>query len=509
MSRDQADYYMESQHLTYIHVCEAAASSFRHVTDSDQGWPPTRNTRAGSKKGTPPPAYGFQASYTDDHIHAYLLQQNSSRGKPKPGDKCIYCGELGHWMRNSPKNPQSSVRQKGTNKNKPATNKSTTPSSSSDSTKTHWKYTPPKAGASDTMKRGHTTFKWNPTAGESGRWDVHSSNPKHRSNRRNRSRSASPSTRRVTIDPNPPQAHYLSDHESTPDSNSDDDSSWGGGAFLCTLCDSSGPSLLSDFWILFYNMLRLIVFALSRSTIPSLFSSMALGFSLGSLPSGFWTFVWTFLTSHWTTVLPIVCWFILLFLSLFGRFLLGLPPTPPVPEIPPGHKLKRLTPNRLKQLHRQAKRDALPKKLTRHTKTPFPKSFGLRRRTDRRLPLSVYKRFLLSPEELATLRQFAAAIQFCREGDGWTMNDMNPNDLTSSLDPEAGDFCFPMPLVDDLSTSGTTKSSTLTAVTQTAHAFLSVMIYPFSFLSRHSDSDDGNVYPVVWDSGASLSLSSC
>lgn len=89
------------------------------------------------------------------------------------------------------------------------------------------------------------------------------------------------------------------------------------------------------------------------------------------------------------------------------------------------------------------------------------------------------------------------------------MNDMNPNDLTSSLDPEAGDFCFPMPLVDDLSTSGTTKSSTLTAVTQTAHAFLSVMIYPFSFLSRHSDSDDGNVYPVVWDSGASLSLSSC
>ena len=157
MEKDQATTYLQSKNLTADDICDAAENAYRTLFDK-QAWSPARSPIKDSKT---PHGHLAVGSVQEDLYRAYALiqQQNGAQGKAKPDDICLNCGKKGHWARDCPSKKGNSNRNKDKNKNGGKKQLSSDKDKKGKG-KQGWKYTPPEPNGSTTMERRGKTFRW-------------------------------------------------------------------------------------------------------------------------------------------------------------------------------------------------------------------------------------------------------------------------------------------------------------------------------------------------------------
>ena len=514
MKQEDATKYMATLSLGYRDICTAASDAYRKQKDQLK-CPPARTGAQDTR--TPPRAFGNVASATTSpnvtsdpisqaHAFALLQQQTHGSGTASATDICLNCGKPGHWARDCPKKVQPSGRGRGSFRApgrsvrfspgpRPSGNSGSRPPSSTGSKS--WKTTAPKAGESESKKQDGRTWRW---CAKCGRWSTTHGTAQHTGPSRG---SPAPSTASA-------QANYLYPMPSA----------WHVPIFFVpTFWD------IFTFGLDFVHVIALVIARTLARTFAHVLFSACIGYSLGTLPPTFWSFFLAHFTSHWSTLLPLLGWLLCLVLSLLGPWWLHRRAAPflPAPNFRPP------TPSRIKQHNRRLRSQRRAKRRRALQPYPHPKSIGLRRKADCCVPIA-RRDHLLVQDAVAGLAAFAAAITFHRvgrEGDIWSQGPA-PTRRSKSKSPiihhdkKGKRFSRDhSPLYRCPTTPGLTFAQ-LDALTSPAYsaymaqANLSERILSATqalraaFLSPTATGNHCNAsdrYPVIWDSGASISIS--
>jgi GAG-pre-integrase domain/Zinc knuckle len=485
LDREAANQYMASEKLSYRDICDLASEGYRNQSDSARGWPPARGVQ---DNRTPPKAYGNAAIASVDPTtlaQAYVLLQTTpgAGGKAKPTDVCLNCGKTGHWARDCPQKksdskksgPKSGARRvRGSHHGRQS--KARLPPRPEDA----WKTVKPAPGQPTTKKHDNKPFYW---CEKCGRWTPTHTTATHKG------------PAKATDSVMPLQANFSFD---TP-------SAWNFGL----LTHRTWWSLFCEFFVMTVKMvLRSIC---NRSCL--IFFSACLGFSLGKLPEGFWMFAWRLLTSHWSTFLPVIGWLSCLILSIFGHHLLFETPVdffgrPMIKAWVP------IGPIRRKQMIRRRRTQEKADLRSRQSgpRRAKPTHLGLRQKAAARPPIDD-RHLLPLTSAINSLQNFAASISFervGREGVGRNRNVF----LDESLLLRQKRTNSPQTTSDrsTLSTDTTvlpqqkftdpTNDENLENKIFTAAKIGGTMSNFFNYLTKPKIEN----YPVIWDSGASLSI---
>ncbi|CAJ1959927.1 unnamed protein product [Cylindrotheca closterium] len=158
MDKEAAAQHLEAEELTHEHICDKAEDAYRTLFDKHQR-PAARPTIRDSKTPYAKMAKTFTPDDVQNHAYALIHQQTGSKGKAKPDDICLNCGEKGHWARDcksekKPKRPFNNNKKSKHQKDKHGSS---------------WKTTPPAPGAPETKKLGGKDFNW---CAHCGRWST-------------------------------------------------------------------------------------------------------------------------------------------------------------------------------------------------------------------------------------------------------------------------------------------------------------------------------------------------
>ncbi|CAJ1947617.1 unnamed protein product [Cylindrotheca closterium] len=158
MDKEAAAQHLEAEELTHEHICDKAENAYRTLFDKHQ-WPAARPTIRDSKTPYAKMAKTFTPDGVQNHAYALIHQQTGSKGKAKPDDICLNCGEKGHWARDcksdkKPKRPFNNNKKSKHQKDKHGSS---------------WKTTPPAPGAPETKKVRGKDFHW---CAHCGRWST-------------------------------------------------------------------------------------------------------------------------------------------------------------------------------------------------------------------------------------------------------------------------------------------------------------------------------------------------
>ena len=158
MTRKDAEEHMIKKNLTYLDICEKAEAFYRTAKDNGD-WLPAKNA-VDSKA----PPRGFGATAISRAEVMALFKSNGLPNSPSnKGDKgaCHNCGETGHWARECTKNKKSDKKfapKKG------------------HGAPVSWKTIAPAPGASNSVTKDGKTFFW---CGKCGRWTTTHDTAKH------------------------------------------------------------------------------------------------------------------------------------------------------------------------------------------------------------------------------------------------------------------------------------------------------------------------------------------
>ncbi|CAJ1969878.1 unnamed protein product [Cylindrotheca closterium] len=98
MDKEAAAQHLEAEELTHENICDKAENAYRTLFDKHQ-WPAARPTIRDSKAPYAKMAKTFTPDDVQNHAYALIHQQTGPKGKAKPDDICLNCGEKGHWAR--------------------------------------------------------------------------------------------------------------------------------------------------------------------------------------------------------------------------------------------------------------------------------------------------------------------------------------------------------------------------------------------------------------------------
>lgn len=153
MDPSAAEQYMINNKLTFQDILSTAEDSYRSLKDRGM-WPPARSNKDSKR---PPESYGKLA--TAPELNALVQQQNGTKGKAKPDDICLNCGDKGHWSRECPKKEPLKPKPRQQRKN----------NKHQSQRKTNWKRIPPADGEPTTKTERGQPWHW---CAHCGRWST-------------------------------------------------------------------------------------------------------------------------------------------------------------------------------------------------------------------------------------------------------------------------------------------------------------------------------------------------
>ena len=487
LDREAANQYMASEKLSYRDICDLASEGYRNQSDSARGWPPARGVQ---DSRTPPKAYGNAAISSIDPAtlaHAYALLQTTpgAGGKAKPTDVCLTCGKTGHWARDCPQKksetskksgPKMGARRSMRGAHHGRQSRDRLPPRPEDK----WKTVAPAPGQPTTKHHDNKPFHW---CAKCVRWTPTHTTATHKG----------PAKTADSV--MPLQANFVFD---TP-------SAWNFGVLTHW-----------TWWSLFRDFIVMTVRTILRSICNRscwIFFSACLGFSLGKLPDGFWMFAWRLLTSHWSTFLPVIGWLSCLILSIFGPYLLFETPVdffgrPMIKAWVPIGPIRR---KQMIRRHRNQEKSVLRSRQSPSRRSK-PTHLGLRQKSAFRPPIDD-RHLLPLTTAINSLQNFAASISFervGREGVGRNRKRQNEESLLlrqnrsnshqTTLDPSV--LTSDTNILPQQKFQGLRNNRISENVIFTASKIVGTMSNIFNYLTK---TKIGN-YPVIWDSGASLSI---
>jgi hypothetical protein len=512
MKQEDATKYMATLSLGFRDICTAASDAYRKQKDQSK-WPPARTGAQDSR--APPRAFGNVAStatclpVTSDpisqaHAFALLQQQTHGSGTASATDICLNCGKPGHWARDCPQKVKPSVRGRDGFRGKtrsvrfspgPRPSGNTGNRSASSPASKSWKTLAPKAGEPEIKKFENRSWRW---CAKCGRWSTTHGTAQHTGPTRGSSTSSGAP---------PAQANFLYPMPSA----------WHVPIFFVpTFWD------ILSFGLDFVHVLALFVAQTFARTFFRLIFSASLGFFLGSLPDDFWPYLRALLFQDWSTSIPIFGWLLCVVISLLGPWWLHRRAAPYLPKAP--NFSKPLPLPRLKQFRRRH-RNQNRRSQRRPRPYPAPASHGLRHKVDCRSSLA-RRDHLLVQDAVAGLAAFAAAITFHRvgrEGDIWSRpSTKKKSSPTYHGDKKGKRFSRDAsPMYRCSSTPGLTSSQVDALISPAYKAYMAQANFSERILSatqalraaflsptatgNHCTSTDR--FPVIWDSGASISIS--
>ena len=448
LDKSAADEYMIENKLTYEDICEEAEILYRTQNDR-QRWPPSRGHHDSK---APPKAFGNLAMTHQVQFNLLLQQQLGSNGRAKKDDICLHCGQKGHWARDCPQKKQG--KSSHSNGHRHSNNKSNGA----------WKKVPPGDGTPETKTMNGKTWHWcahctrwsttHGTAGHTGP-KTNSAPPKHEANLL----FANPSAWHAPVPLDAPLIPTL--------------------LAVCIILQN----YLKDGLLRFLSILpKLIAVSLS---------SFYIGSTAPHLPFLLWSTLFTTFNGSWYNFAAPILWITLLTIVIVFSTLTPSTPSASLPSSPT--KLKQLRRRSLHWRHqshtpsrrKQARHHGLVTKIA--ARPPF---------SDRLAP-SVYT-------AIAALKLFADSLKFQRvprrEGDNWRPTYHPIGNHTHCIPQSHAKFlasptAYAYFLNAELPSSLTTK------------IFRAAMTSP----AQTNDVLHGKQtrYPVIWDSGASISISHC
>ena len=492
LTKDAAQKYMAAQKLTYRDICTLASEKYRNQADLNR-WPPARGV---SDPRAPPKAFGNVASATVDPTvlaQAYALIQNGG-ASAKTSDECLNCGQKGHWARDCPQKSKSGSRSDFRSRGKGGRtgHRSGRGSNRRPDPRTppsNWKQVAPAPGQPHTKSVDGCTWNW---CDKCTRWTSTHTATTHRAPGAGSPAVTGP--RPSSLRPSSSlQAHFAIDSPAA----------WNV-QFDPFFDPFHGPPSFNELWTLCLAFFHFLCRAL-RQRVFMIFFSACLGFSLGSLPAGYWGFVVETLLSHWSTILPVFGWLLGLLLSWFGPWLFWSRPLAPPYGMP-----RPLGVARRKQIVRKHRTMATKartlNKPPRHRLPPPTRHHGLKSKTSTRLPFASRHQVNLQ-DAIARLQEFAAAITFRR-----VRREGETGPPPKRRRPRNPRYRPP--------TSGLTTSQVEVLTSPAAQAYFVNAYLPDNLLaathalraaitsSQHSRRPPKeNTFPVIWDSGASISIS--
>ena len=201
-----ANKHMVDNKLTNLDICRHAEDTYRLLYDRKE-WPPARNVRDSK---APPAAFAVECDTPLTRTEVWNLIQSSrtmTRTNAKPGS-CHKCGKPGHWANEC---PSSTGSDGNVNNRRPAHNQSSRPprgNGNAGQAHKSWKSTPPASGSPTTKKHNDKTFNW---CSKCNRWTTthttatHTGAPSNQHSRGNQRQVGRPGNRRNTSS-TPPQA---------------------------------------------------------------------------------------------------------------------------------------------------------------------------------------------------------------------------------------------------------------------------------------------------------------
>jgi hypothetical protein len=463
MSREDSRKHMASLKLNYKDICTTAVDQYRSQFDN-QRWPPSRGV---SDTRIPPSAFGNVSHCSPDAVaiaqaYALIQQQQGPSSKGKDGN-CLHCGKPGHWARDCP-----SKRSNG--KGKPTSSGNRTRSSGPRSTPDPptWKRIAPKPSEPSTKTSEGKTWRW---CGKCARLSTTHGTDQHTGPVKASKASSSntpPSVQANTIFPMP--------------------SAWN----VPFLLDPT-ISDVSPFGVDFLKLLAVIF----HRTLFLTFFAAGFAYTLGSTPATFWGYCLHMFTDHWTHFLPLLFWLLCVLISIFGPTLLQcLRPPPAAPNLRP------LSPAHRKRMFRRQRRRHVPPRVFR------PGSFGLRRKAGSRPPMAQRDMNLVF-DAIEGLKAFSHAITFRRvrrEGAKIRRRPQRRDQINSYRPPSSR---LTQSQLEQL-VSPAFKAYFLNAplperILSATQALRAALMAP---QETHEHVKKEHRFPIIWDSGASISISS-